>query len=153
MFKTLLLSDPMSRARTRPDYTAELAKWRATLRPFLYPDGALVQERQLESCNPSCTLSQNAVHLTTEGIRWRREFALVFNGGDGATKRSSHPPHFITAEEEARFDSESRHAVASLRSEFASLLSQLPDKVAASDLCVSFDSAKTKDGKANELLY
>ena len=54
-------------------------------------------------------------------------------------------PHFLTTAEQQHFESDSRGTVASLRAEFNSLLTQLPDKVVAADLCTSFDAAKTKE--------
>ena len=74
VFQTLSLADPLSQAHTRSEYSAELTQWRATLRPFLFPGGTLAQQRPLESCTAGCTMSQGAIHLTTEGIRRRREW-------------------------------------------------------------------------------
>ena len=140
-----MLTDPLSQARVRPDYSAELTAWRVQLRPFLYPGGNLAEQRELESMSPDVQMCQSAVHLTEEGVRRRREFTGVFNRGRGAANRASCPPHFLTAAEKAHFEADSRRTIASLRQEFVTLLGQLPDQVASDDLCASFEAASHKD--------
>ena len=51
----------------------------------------------------------------------------------------------MTSDEQDHYEADSRRSVASLRSEFVSLLGQLPDQVVAADLCTSFESAKVKE--------
>ena len=106
VFQTLMVTDPLSQACVRPDYSAELTAWRVQLRPFLSPGGNLAEQRELESRSPDVQMCQSAVHLTEEGVHRRREFT-VFNRGRGAANRASCPPHFLTAAERAHFEADS----------------------------------------------
>jgi len=49
VFLRLDLADPISHARTRPRYTAEVQQWRAALRPFLTGGTLPLKERPLQS--------------------------------------------------------------------------------------------------------
>ena len=144
VFETLSLTDPMSQARVRPDYSKELVIWRAKLRTFLCPDNGLALHRALESCS-GVNMCQTAIDFTVEGKHSRQELAKTFNRDGITNSRCSRPPHFLTVDEKAHYESDSRRTISSLRQEFASLLGQLPDQVVAADLCSSFESAKTKE--------
>ena len=119
--------------------------WRAKLRPFLCPGGVVAEERPLQSSSPDIQMCQSAVDLTAVGVRRRRDFCRIFKNGHGASNRTACPPHFLTTAEQQHFESDFRQTVASLRAEFNSLLTQLPDEVVAADLCASFEAAKTKE--------
>ena len=80
VFDRCALQDPLNQPRVHPAYTSELLEWRATLRPFLAPNGNVGDVRQLESLTGE-PLHQDAVRLTSIAEERRCRLYVDFMAG------------------------------------------------------------------------
>ena len=63
VLQTIELVEPGSQARARPDYSAEVLRWRAQLRPFLTGEsGLLSRDRPLESLSSGVHMARGRLN-------------------------------------------------------------------------------------------
>ena len=126
MLATLQMPDPLSTPCTLPDYTPELLRWRATLRPWLTGGTTPARSRPLESLS-GCTLVQSAVSLVPEGKARKVAFCKKYFTDYFFGKHEASPPVFLTLDEQRYYTDDNNKTIAALRSESRELLEVLGD--------------------------
>ena len=146
MFSTVGLTDQLSQACVQPGYADEVLRWRAVLRPFLYPGGSLGKERPLESMSSGVEMAALASDIVAEGLRRQAALCAKFLSHDRfvESSREDTVPVLLTGEEERYHADDMNKPIRQLRAEIEDLLCVLPGSVEKEKLKVDFHGAKRR---------
>ena len=135
------MTDPISQARVHPDYTPEVLRWRAVLRPWLTVNGQIAAERPLESMSGEI-LAQSAVNIIPDGLRRKAELCVDHCASGFHDHRQAAPPVFLTAAEEKFFTDDEHKTIKALKEEFATILPTLLEQAKAKEHAAALQRCK-----------